>query len=325
MANDPGLSNDSCIFLEAITGDGGTHNSNDTWWLSPDINLVGPSSGKDSADAGQINPITVTFHRKPSNSNCSFPGDESLNVEVWVANPSLAISPRVPGSATRVELIGAPLPPEGGTGTHQTDWRVPRAVPAGDPQSPGQKCLVARAYPSSGVPNVANFFLPGDQHVAQRNLCVVTSATADLTFHVSTFGGGKPQTVINPLPNARLRAVLDLHPSQFVRNTLSSRLPHSGAHLRTTPLEFGFKFDLTNLHASDVVDHSHPTVFPSFPPNTNPSFEARVVLDTNHVTSLTFLANLKGTVKGDVCIFHLIQTSFTDDGQGGLTLVVIKT
>src|SRR5436190_4477213 len=100
MANDPGLSNDTCIFLEAITGDGGTHNPNDTWWLSPDIHLVGPVSGADSGDAGQNNPITVTFHRKPSSSNCTFPGDESLIVEVWVANPSLAISPKVPRSAT---------------------------------------------------------------------------------------------------------------------------------------------------------------------------------------------------------------------------------
>src|SRR3982751_1575870 len=37
MANDPGLSGDTCIFMEAVTGDGGVHNSSGVWWLSPDI------------------------------------------------------------------------------------------------------------------------------------------------------------------------------------------------------------------------------------------------------------------------------------------------
>ena len=72
------------------------------------------------------------------------------------------------------------------------------------------------------------------------------------------------------------------------------------------------------------MDFLNPTAFPSLPPQTNPTFEAKVALDTKPVTSLTFLANLKGLVKGEACIFHLIQTSFTNDGQGGLTLVVIK-
>src|SRR5580765_7128806 len=149
MANDPGLANDSCIFLEAVSGDGGVHDANEIWWLSPDIKLVGPASRVDNADAGQINPITVTFHRKPASSNCIFPGDESVNVEVWVANPSLVISPRA--NSSRVGFIGSPVPGEGATATQQIDWDVPPTSHAGDPQNPGPKCLVARVYPSSSV------------------------------------------------------------------------------------------------------------------------------------------------------------------------------
>ena len=144
MANDPGLSNDSCIFMEAIPGDGGNQNSHDVWWLSPDIRLVGPASGPDVADAGQINPVQVKFHRKAGNSGCHFPGDESIAVELWVANPSLVMSPRVAGSAARIGFIGSPLPAEGGSGTQQIDWDVPAAAPPDDPQSPGHKCLIAR-------------------------------------------------------------------------------------------------------------------------------------------------------------------------------------
>ena len=218
MANDPGLSNDTCIFVEAITGDGGSHDPNNVWWLSPDINLVGALSGLDSGDAGHTNIITVTFHRKGATSNCTFPGDESINVEAWVANPSLAISPKIPGSATRVGLIGSPLPAEGATASQQIEWHARPGPNPGDPQSSGQKCLVARAYPSSGVPNTVSFCMPGDQHVAQHNLCLIASASTTLTFNVNTVGSGNTPTLINPPPNAKLRAVLDLNSSHFVIN-----------------------------------------------------------------------------------------------------------
>src|SRR5438132_4344056 len=151
MPNDPGLANDSCIFIEAVTGDGGNHNPNSVWWLSPDIELVGPVSGPDNADAGQTNPVTVTFHRKPAGSNCTFPGDEAVNVELWVAKPSLVMSPRLPRSVTRVGFISSPIPAEGETVTQEIDWEAPAAPPANDPQSPGHKCLVARVYSSSKV------------------------------------------------------------------------------------------------------------------------------------------------------------------------------
>ena len=64
MANDPGLSGDTCIYMEAVAGDGGVHNSSGVWWLSPDIQLVGPTSGPDKADPGVVNPVTVTARRK---------------------------------------------------------------------------------------------------------------------------------------------------------------------------------------------------------------------------------------------------------------------
>jgi hypothetical protein len=100
MANDPGLAADTCIFLEAISGDGGNQNPNDVWWLSPDIALTGHTSGPENADAG-TNQITIRFHRKPAGT-CNFPGDESITVEAWVANPSLVMAPHLRGSAARV-------------------------------------------------------------------------------------------------------------------------------------------------------------------------------------------------------------------------------
>jgi hypothetical protein len=188
---------------------------------------------------------------------------------------------------------------------------------------------VARAYPSSGVPNTTNFFVPGDQHVAQRNLVVVPTSGHPLTFKANSFGSG-PLSLINPPPNAKLRAVLDLHPNNFVRNTVTSRLASfpSFQHIRTTSLSSVFRFDLTNLHPSGVVDHSHPPlwppVLPPLPPLTNPSYEVKVFLDPLHLTSLTFLADVRALSRGEACIFHLLQTSVTNTAQGGLTLVVLR-
>src|SRR6185295_5518068 len=93
MANDPALAADTCVFMEATTGDGGAHNGGGVWWLSPDIGLTGATSGPDKADPGQHNTVRVIFHRKVAGSGCASPGDESLLVELWVGNPSLVMTP----------------------------------------------------------------------------------------------------------------------------------------------------------------------------------------------------------------------------------------
>ena len=92
MAKDPGLSADTCIFMESTSGDGGVHNCK-CLVAKPDIVLNGPISGADKADPGQINSVDVTFHSKPAQTNCLSPGDESLLVELWVGNPAIAMTP----------------------------------------------------------------------------------------------------------------------------------------------------------------------------------------------------------------------------------------
>jgi hypothetical protein len=331
MPNDPGLAGDTCIFMEAISGDGGAHDPNDVWWLSPDINLTGPVSGPENADAGQVNPVHVKFHRKSADSQCHFPGDESITVELWVANPSLVMAPRPAGSAARIGFIGSALPPEGGGGTQQIDWTPPSGLPPDDPQGSGHKCLVARCYPSSGAASGASFFVPGDQHVAQHNICILPCPPAAIspqgicTFKVSTLN---PTLALSPLQSqeVKLRAVLDLEPNEFVGRTVLRRLQRLTGfqHLRTSPLTGGFRFDLSGFQVSHVVDHSHPGSLNFPPPPANPSFEARIALALRHVTPITFLASLNGTQPGEACVFHLAQTSVDDHPQGGLTLVMVR-
>jgi len=325
MPSDPGLAGDTCIFMEAITGDGGNQNPNDVWWLSPDITLKGPVSGFETADQG-VNKISIKFHRKPA-GNCTFPGDESITVQAWVANPSLVMSPHGRGSAARVGFIGSPLPAEGATQTQQIDW-IPPAVnlptPAENPQKAGPKCLVAICYPDSLSPSTTAFFVPGDQHVAQHNLSVVKTTSTRVAFIVNTFDPtAGSANVVTPTP-VKLRAVMDLAPTAFVKKMVLSRLQPlpEFQQLRTTGLPNGFGFDLTGLQATDIVDHSHGSGGLT-PPSQGPSFEAKVQIPGT-LTKVTFAADLKGTQPGQASVFHLTQTR-KNVAQGGLTLVLLKT
>ena len=324
MPGDSGLANDTCIFMEAVPGDHGTHNAQGPWWLSADITLTGPASGPDTADSGQVNTLKAKFHRKSASSNCHFPGDESITVELWVANPSLVMAPRVRGSAMRVGFIGSPVPAEGDSGTEQLDWLAPASLPADNPQAGGPKCLVARCYPDSGTPSGTSFFLPDDQHVAQRNLCVVTTATHGVVFKVNTLNLDPSSNPLQP-SQVKLRALLDLAPNHFIASTVMARLQLTSGfqRLRTKGLTGGFEFDLTGFTVSQVIDHSHQILPLPLRPTAS-SFEAHVALPARGVVPIPFAANLTGVNAGEACIFHLIQTSMNDVAEGGLTLVVLK-
>jgi hypothetical protein len=323
MPNDPDLAGDTCIFSEAISGDGGVHNPNDTWWLSPDINLVGPVSGADKADPGQVNKVQVKFHRKPAGSNCVFPNDENINVQLWVGNPSLVMAPDNPASTALVGFIGQPTPPEGGSATQPIDWTPPNGLPPDDPQSSGHKCLIARCYPDSLTPSATSFFVPDDQHVVQHNICIVPcggpgalTAPGPCSLRVTTLNPNRQNA--QPIT---LRAVLDLKPNDFVRKTVGQRTKRVFGQLATRPPR-AFGFDVSPLRAQ-VSDHSHPSVVPSRPPNSEKlSFEAVVKLPPLQLIKIKFFADLTKTHPGDFFIFHLTQLGPANRVQGGLTVVM---
>jgi hypothetical protein len=69
MANDPGLADDTCIFIEAIKGDKGIHAGNQVWWLSPDIIVAGRSTPSGFIESG---PVKIRIRRRRAASNCQF-------------------------------------------------------------------------------------------------------------------------------------------------------------------------------------------------------------------------------------------------------------
>jgi hypothetical protein len=335
MAKDPGLAADTCFFMEAVAGDGGAHNAGGVWWLSPDIKLVGPISGPDKADPGQTNTVTVQFHRKTAASGCTTPSDENTDIELWVGNPSLAMAPNNPASTFKVQSIGVPTPPEGSTTPVVIDWVPPQGLPADDPQSHGHKCLIARCYPESLIPSAKNFFVPGDPHVAQHNICIVPcdapgqkkqKRACGLRLTTLNLNEAEAETVT-------LHAIADLHPDAFVRSVVLPRLEKTPGFRRLAVRRpRSFRFEFTDFPVAEVKDVARPAgCLPSLlgisrPLGTSspPSIEAKVNLRPGQLIHFSFGADLTGAALGDAYIFHLTQTGADGSPEGGLTLVLVS-
>src|SRR5205823_2289778 len=97
------LAPETCIYLEAIAGDGGVHNSAGTWWLSPDVELNPPGSGlpADQAVVGQNNTVNVRVHKK---NNCALPDTTGVGlIDLYVCDPSVVVPrPNDPAHATKI-------------------------------------------------------------------------------------------------------------------------------------------------------------------------------------------------------------------------------
>lgn len=329
MPNDPGLNADTCIFMEASQGDGGVHNTNDPWWLSPDIKLTGPISGLDKADPGHNNTVEVQFHRKPaSRKPCHLPpGTESISAEFWVGNPSLAMTPDNPASAKRIDSIGSLIPADGASVTKTFVWNPPAGLDPTDPQSSGHKCLIARCFPDPLIPSATSFFVPDDPHVAQHNICIVPCGGPGAAkhpgpcgFEVATVNPNKAHEQL-----ATLRAVVDLNPSRFVQKVVLQRLKsaHGFTRLATKPPR-GFKFELRDFPDAHVTDHSKLGMFGTlFGGKDRRSYDAVIQFKPGQLTRFKFMADLTGAQFGDAYIFHLRQIGPGQRDQGGLTIVMV--
>jgi hypothetical protein len=328
MANDPGLSGDTCIYMEAVAGDGGSHSSSGVWWLSPDIQLVGPTSGPDKADPGEVNPVTVTVRRKSDTSECVLPpATESITIQLWVGNPSLAMAPNNPASTTLIDSIGIqPLGPS--TSFNQVfNWTPPTGLPPNDPQSPGHKCLIARSYPDPLTPSATTFFVPDDQHVAQRNICRVPCGGPGAARRPGPCGLDVTTLIVNPerAVAVTLGAVADLHPNKHVQKVVLEHLIGTPGFKRiATAPPVGFEFHLPDFADAKISDRTRTGCLGRLiAPHHQPTYEAQIQFEAKQSTRFTFSADMSRASFGDAYIFHLTQVGADGRDQGGLTVVTV--
>jgi hypothetical protein len=314
--------------MEAVSGDGGAHNSGGVWWLSPDIELVGPTSGPDKADPGMVNSVTLTIHQKDSRSNCTLPpATESITTQLWVGNPSLAMSPNNPASTRLINFVGAPVPSIGGIVSLPIDWTPPDGVPSTDPESPGHKCLIARCYPDSLTPSNSNFFVPDDQHVAQRNICIVPCGGPGAARRPGPCGLDVTTVNIHAdrAETVTLRAVVDLRPNKHVSQVVMKHLrdTHGFRRIASVPPQ-GFEFLLPDFPDARVADRARGGCLASLiAPRGQLTHEAGIELKAGQLTRFTFKADMSRASFGDAYIFHLTQVGTGGRVQGGLTIVML--
>ncbi|HEX8745013.1 MAG TPA: hypothetical protein VF712_17950 [Thermoleophilaceae bacterium] len=165
---------DVSVFVEDNAGDLGAPTVAGPWWLSPDVDIPA-HPGEATPGANQVR-IRVHVQEEPIL-------EEKIVAEVYAGDPSLVMSPtagtrRIDPGNLRFRPAGVagsePVADLAG-GTLTFDW-TPSSV-ATDPDGPGHKCLVVRAFPESVTPPTTSFDVPNEQHEAQHNIDILETTT----------------------------------------------------------------------------------------------------------------------------------------------------
>jgi hypothetical protein len=179
--------NDQSVYVEDKKGDLGAPGSS-PFWLSPDVDI--PAHSGQAVQGSNDVQIRVHAHEEPILQ-------ELIVAEVYVGTPSLVLSPttgtkRIDPGTLRFRPLNfpgtEPIADEPG-GTLSFSW-TPSAS-ASDPDGPGHRCLVLRAFPISVPPPTAPFDVPNERHEAQHNIEILTTTTT--AQQMSSGGDGTPK------------------------------------------------------------------------------------------------------------------------------------
>jgi hypothetical protein len=163
--------NDVTVFVEDKAGDLGAPGSN-PFWLSPDVDI--PAHPGEATQGSNDVRIRVHAHEEPIL-------DELIAAEVYVGQPGFVLSPTT--GTTRIDPGNLRFRPASLTGTQPVAntpggtltfaW-TPSAT-ASQPDGPGHRCLILRAFPESVTPPTSAFDVPNEQHEAQHNIEILTT------------------------------------------------------------------------------------------------------------------------------------------------------
>lgn len=344
--NDSGIT-DTCLYMEAFSGDGGVHTDPNTqYWLSPDVIMT------TTGDSGQAivgaNTTKVRIHCKGSGDGGKCPstdqegGATTVVFELYVGPPSLwlgnpsNVGPYLPNYVAQIPIVSPAQPVEaGGSGTITAGGFVDTTVNwtatnnASDPQGVGHKCLVARCYPyetstpDNGV-NGLTGHLPNDPHYVQHNLSIVASE-----------GGGKkmiPIRTANPFPEPQLasfQATFDTKPNRRVLDAILPSLGSNHAFKRISPEPpKSAQFDLSSFDGAHEgllqrIEGAALRVLEELEERCRKSggVTARKVLPPHRAANLHFVLDTSGATPGDAFVCHVTQTDIHGHPGGGITVV----
>jgi hypothetical protein len=331
MPVDPNLTADTCIFMQP--------GASPYWWTSDDVMITGPSA-TGVAQPGVINSVQVTVRQKPQ--GCTLPSQtDFVKVDLYVCNPT-ASPPVITSGQVKKILDANPMNPtfpditvdlanlpNGGSFPQTVQWDLPPISGSSHPaETAGHKCLIARAYPNTltGGINIGDYVQSGDQHYAQRNICIQTcSSPCGVDLWTENDNRELRQDVT-------FRVIADLNPTQQVLDItlpLLRQVPGFRRVVSRTPRNgFGLRFpDFPN---AEVTDNTRPgclgLVRKLFSPSGagfQPSFAARVQLAPRQLTTYRFMTDLDGSEVGDAHLFHLMHVE-NNRVLSGITIAMVK-
>src|SRR3954447_3413588 len=179
---------DVSVYVEDRLGDQGLDPAATTpFWLSPDVDI--PAHTGEARQGSNDVQIRVHTHEEPILA-------EKVTAEVYVGQPSLAMSPTV--GTKRIDPGNLVFRPPGVAGTEPVAG-IPGATVtfpwtpssnAANVDGPGHRCLVVRAFPQSVPPPSDPFAEPTEPHEAQHNIEIL--ATTKMFAGGGGAGAGTP-------------------------------------------------------------------------------------------------------------------------------------
>ena len=179
--------NDVTVYVEDIAGDQGGGLPG-PWWLSPDVDIPAHSG---LALQG-ANDVQIRVHARDEPFIAA-----KIVAEVYACEPSLAMSPTV--GSKRIDPGNLLFRPSNVAGTEPVaniaggtltfSWTPSSA--SSQPDGPGHRCLVLRAFPEGVTPPSSPFDVPNEQHEAQHNLEIISTQMDKASM--SKGGAGTPE------------------------------------------------------------------------------------------------------------------------------------
>jgi hypothetical protein len=179
--------NDVTVFVEDKAGDLGAPGGS-PFWLSPDVDI--PAHPGEATQGPNDVRIRVHSHEEPII-------EELIVAEVYVGQPGFVLSPTVgtvridPGNLRFRPPNVAGSEPVATTAGGTTSFSWTPSSSAAQPNGPGHRCLILRAFPLSVTPPTSAFDVPNEQHEAQRNIEILS--TSERKKKGSKRGAGTPK------------------------------------------------------------------------------------------------------------------------------------
>lgn len=233
--------NDPIVFVEDTAGDlGAPVPPGVAWWFSPDVSIVAPSPGIARAGQNTVQ-IRVHAHDEPIL-------EEKIVAEVYSGTPSLVMSPvantrRIDPGNLRFRTIDVPgTEPVANTSGATTSFPWTPGGGPGDPDGPGHRCLVVRAFPESLTPPTAAFDVPNEAHEAQHNIQVLEPPKQQRGEPVKPYWDELKTVAAGTKRGPRIVvAAFDPRPDKKLENLIRLGFPKLGGFAPRPPKGFGFE------------------------------------------------------------------------------------